>query len=72
MKTQFKEKIAVLLREEMEKRSLELAYEVIATGSCIFQADPDLRFTYETKTIGLWFDFRPFLEQSRKEALAGL
>ena len=73
--------IAAKLSSELNKKtdvvvlnsaSLELAYEVISTGTCIYEADPDLRVTYEAKTIGLWFDFKPFIEQLRKEALAGL
>lgn len=52
--------------------SIEMAYEVVTTGKCIYQADSDSRLEYEAKIRGMYFDFRPFLMELRSRCLANL
>jgi predicted nucleotidyltransferase len=54
----------------LNSASLELAYEVLTTGKCLFELDPDMRMEYEIKIKGMYFDFRPFLEDLRSKRLA--
>jgi len=56
----------------LNSASLEIAYEVVTSGKCIFEIDPDLRMEYEIKIKGMYFDFRPFLEELRAKSLAHL
>ena len=56
----------------LNSASLEMAYEVVTSGKCIFELDPDLRMEYEIKIKGMYFDFRPFLEELRAKSLAHL
>jgi predicted nucleotidyltransferase len=56
----------------LNSASLELAYEVVTSGKCIFEFDPNLRMEYEIKIKGMYFDFRPFLEELRAKSLAHL
>ncbi|MCF8050017.1 MAG: nucleotidyltransferase domain-containing protein [Desulfobacterales bacterium] len=48
--------------------SLEMAYEIITRGRAVYVADEDRRTDYECKVKGLYFDFKPFLEELRKGA----
>jgi predicted nucleotidyltransferase len=52
--------------------SLEMAYEIITTGFCLFETDPDVRLEYEIKVKGLYFDFQPFLFALRSKKIAQL
>ena len=54
----------------LNSSSLEIAYEVITSGKCLFELDPDLRMEYEIKIKGMYFDFQPFLEELRSKRLA--
>jgi predicted nucleotidyltransferase len=56
----------------LNSSSLEIAYEVITSGKCLFELDADLRMEYEIKIKGMYFDFRPFLEELRAKSLAHL
>jgi len=56
----------------LNSASLEIAYEVVTTGKCLFERDPDLRMEYEIKIKGMYFDFRPFLEELRAKSLVNL
>jgi predicted nucleotidyltransferase len=56
----------------LNSSSLEIIYEVITSGKCLFELDPDLRMEYELKNKGMYFDFRPFLEELRAKSLAQL
>ncbi len=56
----------------LNSSSLEIAYEVVTTGKCLFELDPDMRMEYELKIKGMYFDFRPFLEELRAKSLAQL
>jgi len=49
--------------------SLEIAYEVITTGRCLYETDQDRRLEYECKIRGLYFDFMPFIEKLRSKNL---
>jgi uncharacterized protein len=59
---------AVLLNSS----SLEMAYEIVTTGVCVYEADRDDRAVYEARVMGLWFDFKPFVEELRALFLASL
>ena len=52
--------------------SIEMAYEIITTGSCLYERDPEARTDYESKIRGLYFDFRPFLERLRAQPLENI
>jgi predicted nucleotidyltransferase len=52
--------------------SVEMAYEVVTSGLCLYESDRDRRLEYEATIRGLYFDFRPFLEELRKRCLDGL
>jgi predicted nucleotidyltransferase len=56
----------------LNSSSLEIAYEVITTGKFLFEFDPEMRIEYELKIKGMYFDFRPFLEELRAKSLAQL
>jgi len=56
----------------LNSSSLEIIYEVITSGKCLFELDSDLRMEYELKIKGMYFDFRPFLEELRAKSLAQL
>ena len=54
----------------LNSASLEMAYEVVTSGKCLFELDPDMRMEYELKIKGMYFDFKPFLEDLRSKRLA--
>ena len=54
----------------LNSSSLEIAYGVITRGKCLFELDPDMRMEYELKIKGMYFDFKPFLEDLRSKRLA--
>jgi predicted nucleotidyltransferase len=54
----------------LNSASLEIAYEVVTSGKCLFELDPDMRMEYELKIKGMYFDFKPFLEELRAKRLA--
>jgi predicted nucleotidyltransferase len=56
----------------LNSASLEMAYEIITTGFCIFEIDPDVRLEYEIKIKGMYFDFHPFLSELRARKIANL
>ena len=56
----------------LNSASLEIAYEVITSGKCVYESELDLRLEYEIKIKGMYFDFRPFLEELRAKSLAHL
>lgn len=56
----------------LNSASLEMAYEIIATGFCLFEIDSDLRLEYEIKIRGMYFDFHPFLSELRARKIAKL
>ena len=56
----------------LNSASIEIAYELVTTGKCLFELDPDLKMEYELKIKGMYFDFKPFLEELRARSLAQL
>lgn len=56
----------------LNSASLEMAHEIITTGSCVYEVEAERRLEYEIKIRGLYFDFRPFLENLRARKLAKL
>ena len=54
----------------LNSASLEIAYEVITSGKCVYESELDLRLEYEIKIRGMYFDFRPFLDDLRARRLA--
>lgn len=52
--------------------SLEMAYEIITSGLCLFSADPEKRLEYESSLRGMYFDFKPFLDELRSNSLSHL
>ncbi len=54
----------------LNSASLEIAYEVITSGKCVYESELDLRLEYEIKIKGMYFDFKPFLEDLRSKRLA--
>jgi len=56
----------------LNSASLEIAYEIITTGFCLFEIDSDARLEYEIKIKGMYFDFHPFLSELRARKIAKL
>lgn len=54
----------------LNSSSLEVAYEIMVTGKCVYELDSDLRMEYEIKIRGMYFDFRPFLEELRLKRIS--
>jgi len=52
--------------------SIEIAYEVVTSGSCVYASDLDRRLEYEAVIRGMYYDFRPFLKELRSRCLARL
>jgi predicted nucleotidyltransferase len=53
----------------LNSASLEIAHEIITGGRCIYESDPDTRLQYELKITGMYFDFKPFLEELRAQRI---
>lgn len=53
----------------LNSSSLEIAYEIVTSGKCLFEPDPELRIEYELKVRGMYFDFEPFISELRAERL---
>jgi len=56
----------------LNSASLEIAYEVVSTGRCIYELNSDNRLEYEAKIRGMYFDFKPFLQELRTRSLTRL
>ena len=56
----------------LNSSSLEVAYEIMVTGKCVFESDPELRLNYEIKIRGMYFDFKPFISELRSSSLSKL
>ena len=52
--------------------SLEMAYEAVTTGRCLFENDADKRIEYEIALSGMYFDFKPFLDELRSNCVYNL
>jgi uncharacterized protein len=53
----------------LNSASLEIAYEIVAGGECLFESDPELRVQYELKVKGMYFDFKPFISELRAKRI---
>lgn len=56
----------------LNSASIEMTYEIVTLGRCVYEADIDHRLEYETRVRGMYFDFRPFLEDLRSKFLSRL
>jgi predicted nucleotidyltransferase len=56
----------------LNSSSLELSYEIMITGKCLYEADPEVRLAYEIKIKSMYFDFEPFLSELRLNCLSKL
>jgi predicted nucleotidyltransferase len=56
----------------LNSSSLELSYEIMVTGKCIYEADSEVRLDYGNKIRGMYFDFKPFLDKLRLNSLVKL
>jgi len=45
--------------------SVETAYQVITTGELLYEKDAADRLEYEIALKGMYFDFKPFLDELR-------
>jgi predicted nucleotidyltransferase len=68
-------RIGLILEREIDPfilnaASLEMAYEIITTGFCLFATDDGARLEYEIKIKGMYFDFYPFLSELRARKIA--
>lgn len=49
--------------------SIETAYQVVTTGIILYEADRGERLEYESTVRGLYYDFKPFLQQLRQQRM---
>ncbi|MDL1968979.1 MAG: nucleotidyltransferase domain-containing protein [Deltaproteobacteria bacterium] len=56
----------------LNSSSIELAYEAVSSGCCVYEADQDRRLEYETKIRGMYYDFMPFIMELRSRFLSRL
>ncbi len=52
----------------LNSASYETAYQAVTTGKNIYEADHEARIEYEIALKGLYYDFKPFLENLRKQS----
>ncbi|MGD8752002.1 MAG: nucleotidyltransferase domain-containing protein [Anaerolineales bacterium] len=55
----------------LNRTPIELAYAVIAQGTCIFQRDTATRVEFEANTMSRYGDYLPVLRAQREEVLRG-
>ena len=53
----------------LNSSSVELAYEVVTSGRCVYEVEQDRRLEYEATVKGMYYDFRPFLMELRSKFL---
>jgi len=51
----------------LNSSSIEIAYEIVTTGICIYEIDFDYRMSYENKIKGMYYDFIPFIHEFREQ-----
>ena len=56
----------------LNSSSVELAYEAVTSGCCVYEAEQDRRLEYEAIVKGMYYDFRPFLMELRSRFLERL
>ena len=67
--TQFDKETDVTI---LNSSSLEVAYEIMVTGKCIYESNPEAGLNYGIKIRGMYFDFKPFITELRLNSLAKL
>lgn len=50
---------------------VELAYAIISTGEILYERDVQTRVDYESRVMGLYFDYLPVLRAQRRDILKG-
>lgn len=60
------EKINLIVLNDAD---LELAYKVISEGKVIFERDIEKRVDFEVRTLKLYMDFKPVLDQMRRSLI---
>lgn len=73
----FGAKIAVAMDMEVDitilnDSSIEIAYEVVTTAICLYESETGRRLEYEAVVRGMYFDFKPFLDELRNQCLKEL
>lgn len=53
----------------LNSSSVELAYEAVTSGRCVYEAEQDRRLEYEATIRSMYYDFRPFLMELRSSFL---
>jgi len=53
----------------LNSSSIEIAYEIITTGKCIYQINQDKRLEYEAAIRGMYMDFIPFISELRASSI---
>jgi predicted nucleotidyltransferase len=56
----------------LNSASLEMAFEIITHGECIYESDSEDRIQHELKVKGMYYDFKPFIDDLRAKRLKGL
>ena len=56
----------------LNSASIETAYQVITTGKVLYETNHEERIEYEISLKGLYYDFKPFLEELRKKSISRL
>jgi len=56
----------------LNSSSVELAYEVVVRGRCVYEAEQDRRLEYEAAIRGMYYYFKPFLVELRSRFLERL
>lgn len=56
----------------MNSASIETAFQVITTGTPVYEHHPDKRIEYEIAIKGMYYDFKPFLDDLRSKAVLEL
>ncbi len=53
----------------LNSASIETAYQAVTTGVVIYEADHENRLEYEAVLRGMYFDFKPFLQNLRTKSM---
>ena len=70
-------KVGMRLKKEtdviiLNASSLEIAYDVVTSGLCFLETDLEKRLDYEIALRGMYFDFKPFLDELRERCISNL
>jgi len=56
----------------MNSASIETAFQIMTTGIPVYEHHPDKRIEYEIAVKGMYYDFKPFLDDLRSKAVLEL